>query len=42
MKSKPLSQAELEKLADISNADIESSIRTANPKIKPFLEAKTK
>ena len=42
MKNKPLSQAELEKLAIISDADIKSCIRTANPKIKPFLEAKTK
>lgn len=40
--NKALSQSELEKFAAISEADIENAIRTANPKIKPFLEAKTK
>ena len=40
--NKALTKAELEKFADISEADIQISIRTANSKIKPFLEAKTK
>lgn len=41
-KNKVLSKSELDKFADISEVDIQDAIRTANPKIKPFLEAETK
>lgn len=41
-KNKALSRSELEKFADIFEADIQNAIRTANSKIKPFLEAKSK
>lgn len=39
LKNKPLQRADLEKMADITQKDIDAAILTSHPSLKPFLSA---